>query len=411
MEIVKLFNELKCIIDAREALEEARFSERFFTRDRKMPFTEILKFFFDMRKTSLQTRLNNYFKGDIQNVISEQAFSKARNNFDHSPFEKMVRRLVEVEYQADNATNMYHGYHILAVDGSYLQLPKTEKLKAEFGTRGQGKTCVSAGISVLYDVLSGFPIDPAIGHSDMNERKECERHIEFISENLPHVAGKSIVLLDRGYPSVSLFEKFGEKGMLFLARCAKNYCKATENAPMGESFAKLEGGFRVRVYKFTLPGGETETLVTNADMSGELLPELYAMRWGIEGAYNVLKNVVCVEKFSGKTPNAIRQDFWASMVLMISVAVFKADADGEIEKRQQRKFNKHKYKTRLSDLVVTLRDAFVFETLIAEPDSFDKIKDIIALIAYSASPVRPGRSFTRNPSLALSVNSQLKSHL
>ena len=65
---------------------------------------------------------------------------------------------------------------MLAVDGTYLQLPKTEELRDEFGTRGEDGYCVSAGVSALYDVISGWPLDPILTHGDMNGRVECEKH-------------------------------------------------------------------------------------------------------------------------------------------------------------------------------------------------------------------------------------------
>ena len=184
MKIFQAFRVLRCIIDDPLTLINSRFSEKHFTRNRKMPFCDVLRFFFDMKKTTLQTRLNDFFKGTSKNM-SEQAFSKARNLFDHSPFETMVRELVKEEYSNPNHLPKWNGYHLLAVDGSYLQLPKNQKLKEAFGTRGNDD-CVSAGISVLYDLLTGWAIDPAITHSDMNERKECDKHIDYLSRELPH---------------------------------------------------------------------------------------------------------------------------------------------------------------------------------------------------------------------------------
>ncbi len=137
-----------------------------------------------MRKTTLQTRLNLYFsttKGG--EPISQQAFSKLRMNFDHSPFETMVREAVKKEYSGEYELPLWQGWHVFAVDGSYMQLPRTDELRLEFGVRGGGKTTgkqPSAGVSVLYDVLHGWPLDPIITHTDMNERFECEKHIHYL---------------------------------------------------------------------------------------------------------------------------------------------------------------------------------------------------------------------------------------
>ena len=182
---------------------------------------------------------------------------------------------------------------------------------------------------------------------------------------------------------------------------------------MEDSIVRLNGGITVRVSKFTLPSGETETLLTNLfEIQAEELPELYGLRWGVETAYFRFKRELCVEKFSGKTPNSIRQDFWASMVLLNSVAVFQREADEAVCKRQKSKQLKHKNHARTSDLIVTLRDQFVFAVLCGQPMfSGAEMERIIKTMARAVSPVRPGRSFPRLHRPFLVANSQLKSCL
>jgi hypothetical protein len=409
-----LYQAINRIIHDPNILNYARFSKKYFTRSRKMSFSDILCFFFDLRRTSLRTRLNLYFKKAGSDMISQQAFSKARNHFDHSPFEKMFRLLVSLEYSGEHALETWHGFHLLAVDGSYLQLPKTAEIRQEFGTRGEGRLCASAGMSVLYDVLHGWPVDCAITHSDMNERTQMEKHIDYLCGQLPHVASRSLVLMDRGYPSADLFARLEGAGVKYLVRCAKNYSRKTQDAPMGDSALKLSSGLAVRVFKFELPSGETETLVTNLfDVDKDELSGLYAMRWGVESMYYQLKNVVCLESFSGRTANAVRQDFWASIVLMVSIAVFQKEANAQVDKDQSgHKQNKHRYKVRSSDLVVTLRDEFIFEVLREGKTPGDRrIQEIIQTLAYSRSPIRPGRSFPRRDTVYCSANLNLKSHL
>lgn len=346
--------------------------------------------------------------------MSQQAFSKARNNFDHSPFEKMVRKIVKDEYisYSDELPTLF-GYHILAVDGSYLQLPRTAKLAEEYGVRGRNMESASAGISVLFDVLHGWPIDPCITHTNMDERGECKKHIEYLHRELPEIASNSLLLLDRGYPSEGLFRQCEYAGIKFLARCKRNFSKNVQKAPMGDSTVTLPRGMTVRVYKFKLKSGEIETLLTNAfDIPGDDIPNLYNMRWGIETYYARLKNQVCIENFSGKTGNAIRQDFWASMILMIGIAVFEKPANESIQNSQQGKNNKLSYKVNTADLVVTLRNEFIFEVFRENKvldDNF--IKKIVSQLAYSKSPIRPGRSFPRHKGRSSSFNLNAKSHL
>jgi hypothetical protein len=168
-----------------------------------------------------------------------------------------------------------------------------------------------------------------------------------------------------------------------------------------------------RVYKFELPSGEVETLVTNLfELPESLLQELYSLRWGIETAYFRLKKEICVEKFSGKTPNSIRQDFWASMVLLNAVAVFQKEADQAVYERQKDKALKHVNRARTSDLIVILRDRFVFANLCGHPTlAAWENEDVIKTLARTVSPVRPGRSFQRDFKPFYAAIHNLKSHL
>ena len=411
---IELLEMLKKVIHDEMTLINAKLKGNAFLRNRKMPFSEALSFMLDMRKTSIQTRLNMYFEHNLKGEpMSQQAFSKLRAYFDHTPFVAMHKAIMGEEYSGRHDLPLWNGWHLFGIDGSFLQLPRTKGLYDEFGTHGTGNQCPSAGVSVLFDLLHDWVIDPIITSGKMNERSECENHIRFLVGEMPHIAKKSIILLDRGYPSKDLLKVIESEGIKFLARCKNNYCRETQEAAMGDSVVTLNGGLKVRVFKFVLPTGETETLLTNLFEVAELdLPGLYALRWGVETAYFRFKRELCVEKFSGKTPNSIRQDFWASMVLLNSVAVFQKEADAAVRERQRKKKVKRENRARTSDLIITLRDRFIFAVLCNSPMFSDsEIESVIKTMSRAVSPVRPGRSFPRVHRPLLVANANLKSHL
>jgi hypothetical protein len=414
MKSLNLLEMLKKTIYHKTTLETAKVRKNAFIRERKMPFANALEFMLDMRKTTIQTRLNMYFEHNKKGEpMSQQAFSKLRANFDHTPFVTMHNDIVSEEYSGKYELPLWNNYHLLGVDGSFLQLPRNDELYKEFGIHGRREQCPMAGVSVLFDVLHGWVLDAVITSGNMNERTECENHVAFLDGKMPHISKNSIILLDRGYPSEQLFKIIESKEIKFLARCKNNYRAIIQKAPIGNSMVSLKSGLKVRVFKFALPSGEIETLLTNLfEISAAELPELYALRWGVETAYFRFKRELCVEKFSGKTPNSIRQDFWASMVLLNSVAVFQSEADEAVYVRQQHKKVKHQNRARTSDMIITLRDRFVFATL-CDNQMFSEVEleRIIKTMARAVSPVRLGRSFSRKHKPCLVANSNLKSHL
>ena len=63
--------------------------------------------------------------------MNQQALSKARSHFEHSPFEKMFRATVEMRYCREHKIAALYGCQLLAVDGSGPVCPLYSKFLAE----------------------------------------------------------------------------------------------------------------------------------------------------------------------------------------------------------------------------------------------------------------------------------------
>ena len=134
------------------------------------------------------------------------------------------------------------------------------------------------------------------------------------------------------------------------------------------------------------------------DRPYEQFMPLYFRRWPVETKYDILKNKLELCNFTGCSPNAIRQDFWASIHLANIVAVAKAEADQEIQASRANSENKYTYQANTTQLIGTLKDRFIFACLLQESKRRRRaIQDIILEISRAVSPVRPNRSFWRNP--------------
>ena len=377
-----------------------------------MSLTEALFFALDMHKTAIQNRLDVYFrKNNKGEPMSQQAYSKCRSKFDHTPFSTLFKAMVQKEYSGEYKLPLWHGYHLFSIDGIYLNLPKEDVLKTEFGTYGSDDN-VCAGSSILYDVLHGWAINPILANSYMNERAECLNHLNFINSELSHIKDNIILLLDRGYPSEEIFSELQSSGVKFLIRCSSKAISEIRDAPMGDSII-YRNGMKLRVYKFLLSTSEVEILVTNLfDIPEELLSELYSLRWCIETMFNVLKNQLCIEKFTGRSVNAIKQDYWATLILINTVAVYQNNTNTIVAEKRSMKKNKHKYKVTTSKLIISLRDNFVLAGLgLKSTNPAVEMKKIIEEIVRNVTPIRPNRSFEREKNKISKDKTNLKSHL
>ncbi|MDR2528022.1 MAG: hypothetical protein LBD04_03250, partial [Synergistaceae bacterium] len=130
LNLYDIFTKIRDITLENSTLEAARLKSTFFTRNRKMSFPQILLFILKGINTSTQSALNRFFRIDPADgsSINQQALSKARSHFDHSPFEKMFRAVVEMRYCGEHAVRLRCGCRVPAVDGSAVALPGMPKL-------------------------------------------------------------------------------------------------------------------------------------------------------------------------------------------------------------------------------------------------------------------------------------------
>ena len=118
----------------------------------------------------------------------------------------------------------------------------------------------------------------------------------------------------------------------------------------------------LRLVVVELSTGEKEVLATNLiDRSVfdlDSLKELYHLRWGVEEGYKMLKQVSLVEYFTGKTVQAIRQDFYAR-IFMVNMASMIASQGLQEQKQKKEKKNKHRIKPNKTQVLAKTKDFLV----------------------------------------------------
>jgi len=125
--------------------------------------------------------------------------------------------------------------------------------------------------------------------------------------------------------------------------------------------------------------------------------QIYHLRWNEETYFNFQKNVLEIENFSGKTPETIRQDYFARVLssnlssLMIEEA--QEEVDNETHVSEDRKYQK--YAINRTVAIGILKDEMI-EMLFAPRDRVDnKYHTLLAAIKKHIVPEILGRSFER----------------
>ena len=142
-------------------VNRAKTSPSAFTRKRKLSFVDFMLFLISGAKNSLQSELNHFLdmtKHEDQNY-SKQAFSQGRQRIRPEAFKELSDTVVREVYKKV-ATKTWKMHHLLAIDGSRLNLPINSNLSLEFGEQiTSGAAQPQALCSCLFDVLNGIIVD------------------------------------------------------------------------------------------------------------------------------------------------------------------------------------------------------------------------------------------------------------
>lgn len=376
------------IMRATSTLTESRFQPQYFTRKRKLPFHDLLKFLLSIHKTSTQCALNSFLerKGI---TMSQQALSKARSKFDHTPFLKLFTGIRDAFYGEEylDTLRKFHGKFLVAIDGSDTPLPNLPSLLEKFGGTGEKASSPTARMSIAYDVLNDFIIDAAFSPLSVSERTHAKNHVENVGKMID--LKNTIFIMDRGYASRELVELFSSKAY-YLFRLRSKFSTEIDALPLGSHSITMYDNVKVRIVKFVLPSGEIETLMTNLfDLNEAEFKVLYFKRWRIEVKYDVVKNKLEMPCFGGFSENVIMQDFWISMYLANMAAITKNEADEKIKAERMDSENKYEYQANVNTLIGSLRNRLADAVFSRNPLHRErKLIRIITEIQKSVVPIR-----------------------
>jgi hypothetical protein len=395
-EIEKILNDVCFMI-------ENRAKETYFTRNPTMEFKEIIMFSLYFVKKSMQLELDDFFKilkREDTESIRKSSYTEARNKVSPNAFIKMLYHIIKWYY--DNADfKTYKGYRLSAIDGSKFEIPDTEILRKEFGSQSNQYTEVArAMVSGIYDIENDKFIAAAIAKYNIGE---IDIAIQLIEEMKKNGLKNDLIIFDRGYPSTELVSYLQDSNIKYLMRCSTSFLKVVINTKSKDEYVEIinEDGkiLKTRVVKVMLDSEQEEILITNLtpdEFNTAEMKELYFRRWNIETKYNEIKNRLQIENFTGCTPTAIKQDFYANILLTNMVSLAKEEANEIIKENNADKELKYEYKVNTNILIGKFKDLLV--NVLLEKNTKKRLKifrRVMTEIYRHVVPIRPGRSKPR----------------
>lgn len=327
--------------------------EKDFTRERILTFPTMFLLLLRKSVKSLQLILNELFiHNDISQVVSSSAYNQARKKFRHTAFIELNEDAIALFYEKAKIKR-WKGYSVHGVDASQVILPKTQELEDKFGSIPIKNThmesrYVSALFECRYDVLNHMVVQCSL-HSGSSY--EVDLAIKLLQES-PKRTEKELDIYDRGYASYEFLSQLTYHQRQFVIRMPSNSFKATKDlfsgarqwskvvclkAPKDRVTTLKEQGLpteiSVRFVSVLLDTGEIEVLATsliNEVISRKEFKELYFLRWGVEGFFNLVKGRLNLENFTGKSLESIYQDFWSTIFITNAETVFTYETENEL---------------------------------------------------------------------------------
>ena len=358
---------LQNIIHSADFFFSMRTKSTAFSRERELRMYDILYFIMGSKNRAIQTELDEFQAAKGGDLVTRQAFSKARENINACVFEYLNYKLIQKYETEETNIETYKGYRLLSGDASLIDLPNTSELRDIYGYSSCGnseKAYAKARAMTIYDVLNNLTVSAKLLSYNDSERTKIHTFVDELKATGWY--NKSILLLDRGYPSFDLYHQLIEHEMNFVIRLdGCNQQKEFESVTEGEAVVQIKGNRKrtatLRVVNILLDSGIQEKLVTNlpTEFDAEELKKLYAMRWGIETSYDNLKNKLCVEIFTGETPTAVYQDFFAGILLMNMASFAYREQQDVIDEGDKEKDLKLSYQPNVKKLIYDIKTNLV----------------------------------------------------
>ena len=274
-----------------------------------------------------------------------------------------------------------------------------------------GAKQVQALASVLYDLRNDVGLNAALGP------KQAEKNHLFAT-HLAVTRRGDVVVCDRAYADYSVMAMLLAQQCHFVIRFPRQSFTAVNAfwaSPAQERVVtltvpasartrvteqRLAATLRVRLLKVRLPSGEMEVLGTDL-LDARRYPAaefkaVYGWRWNHETYHDRIKNIFEVERFSGKSVQAIKQDFYGVIFLATLESILSKPAQAELTAQGAARACRTAPQVNRAVSYVTVLEHIV--QLLGDPhrSPASTLAAIERLLLTSPTRQRPGRHFPRH---------------
>ena len=395
-----------------------------FVRNRKMPVDDLTFSMINRKGLTLKMELRGYMNISHPGTqISKPGYLKQRMKLNPYAFVDLYR-FHNKNFYTDPETELYtyNGFLVLAVDGSDINIPTTPETLEKYGDaskRGH-KPCAQIGLGCLYDTLNRMIIESSCNMCKFNEMAIAEEQLAKVKEtigNLPFM-----VVMDRGYPSIPAFLRMIDNGVFFVARLKSTDFKAEQQSlssddsdlniilskerirhylgTSDESIVCSRDSFPLRMVRVWLDDSKSEYEILATNLPRDIFPEnsfgeIYHLRWGIETAFQTLKDRLQMENFTGTKPVLLEQDIYSTIYVSNIAEDIARDVEQEQEEHLKNDY-KHRMAVNRTLCIGLLKSDLIYILLEKDPAKQDVLfQNLYDEISENIVPVRPDRHYKR----------------
>ena len=414
-----------CEVRKEQFIIFCKIRENHFIRKRKMPLNTLLLSVIARKGKTLVMEIRSFFKelNQSDRSISKAGYSKQRQKLNPRALLHLSDLRAKNFYKDRQMVQRLKGYLVFASDGTDINLPNTKENYQAYGSSSRKNTKLQASLSLvcMFDVLNKMIVGLSLHKCKADERESALQQMEH-AEELANTQ-KVIYLFDRGYPSGEMFLDLENQEKKFIIRLSSTSFKREQRAMTKDDemttitftrerinahktkrnykvAEKLEAAQKItlRFVRIHLSDSKVAYFATNLEQNeftSEEIAFLYHLRWEIETAFDVLKNKLQLENFTGTKPITIEQDIYASVYICNIMHDMTREAQLE---REAKSNNEYKYQMAINkNIAVGLIKESIISFVIT--NSLIKkgllMKKILKEIESHIEPVREERHYKR----------------